>query len=407
MEPSFDNLYLNFLVSFFSKLNIPANVISIDEPLSPKIDLGLRHTIVGDSKTTLRDFKGLAEDFPNVNTIYLTCDRYECHYIFLPLKENVMVLGPYITEISSVIRTNEICIRNNIPEALGSFMHQYFSTLPCLTDSSFIENFLLTVGENYYGIGNFNIEYLTDEVQKDTAYIKQMDSNAGTDDIMARLEYRYSLEEKVIDSISRGDFNSAMHYSSDQALRNIDNRSTNTLRSKKNNLLAFNTICRKGAERGNVHPIHLDEMSRRMAIKIENMTVPNQDRELHRKILKNYCNLVQRNSTTGYSPTMQRVINHISQHLIEPELTLQSTATSLSLNKSYLSTIFKKETEKTFTEFVNTKRLERAIFLLNATQLSIQDIASGCGVPDVTYFTRIFKAEKGMTPSQYRKMLKQ
>ncbi len=115
--------------------------------------------------------------------------------------------------------------------------------------------------------------------------------------------------------------------------------------------------------------------------------------------------MVQHNSTTGYSPTMQRVINHILQNMNDTDLTLQSTADALSLNKSYLATLFKKETNKTFTNFVNTKRLEHAIFLLNSTDMQIQEIASNCGIPDVTYFTRIFKAEKGMTPTQYRKML--
>lgn len=334
---------------------------------------------------------------------------YECHYILLPTRNNtesIILLGPYITENASIMRTNEICRTNKIPEGFISFLHQYYSTLPCLSDSSFLENFLMTIAENIYETGSFKLEYIRENSAQDTAYLTYMDSNAANDDIMSRLEHRYSLEEKVIDSISRGDFTSAMHYSSDQALRNIDNRASNTLRSKKNNLLAFNTICRKGAERGGVHPIHLDEMSRRMAIKIENMTAPDQDRETHRDILKKYCTMVQHNSTLGFSPVMQRVINHISQHLLEPDLTLQNTALNLSLNKSYLSTIFKKETDTTFTEYVNTKRIDRAIFLLNSTDQPIQDIASSCGIPDITYFTRIFKKQKGMTPSQYRRMIK-
>lgn len=407
-----NNIFLDFTISFFSKLNVGSHYINIDTPLSDEIDLSLRHAIVGENETTLLSFKDLDPNFINTNTVYLCTDKYDCHFVFLPLADEmspkkVMIIGPYITVNSSINRTNEICKKNNIPEGLVNFMHQYYSTLPCLSDSSTIENYLITLGENIYGPGNFKLEYLRQDSDEDTAYLAYMDANTNTDDIMARLEYRYGLEEKVIDSISRGDFNSAMHYSTDQALRNIDNRSSSTLRSKKNNLLAFNTVCRKGAERGNVHPIHLDEMSRRMAIKIENMISPDQDREIHRDILMKYCTMVQHNSTTGYSPTMQRVINHISQHLPEPDLTLQTTAQNLSLNKSYLATIFKKETGKTFTEFVNTNRLERAIFLLNTTDKQIQDIASECGIPDVTYFTRIFKAEKGMTPSQYRKMIKQ
>ena len=407
---SIENAYLNILLGFFSKLNVKYHIIRIDTALSADIDLGLRRAITGEDPITLCSFEEIDSSFPSINTIYLCCDKYECHYILFPIRdesENIILLGPYITENASIMHTNEICRNSKIPELFLSFLHQYYSTLPCLSDSSFIENFLITIAENIYEVGNFKLEYIRENSAQDTAYLTHMDSNTGNDDIMSRLEYRYGLEEKVIDSISRGDFTSAMHFSSDPALRNMDNRASSTLRSKKNNLLAFNTICRKGAERGCVHPIHLDEMSRRMAIKIENMTAPDQDREIHREILRKYCTMVQHNSTAGYSPVMQRVLNHISQHLPEAELTLQSTAQNLSLNKSYLSTLFKKEKNATFTEYVNTKRIERAIFLLNSTDLPIQDIASSCGIPDVTYFTRIFKSQKGMTPSQYRKIIKQ
>ena len=404
-----DNTYLSFLLSFFSKLNVKSHILTIDTTLAEDIDLGLRRTLIGERNISIKDFNDIEKDFPFTNTIYIYCDIYECHYIMIPVHDNdqhIIFLGPYITNYSSIARTNDICKKNKIPEGFVSFLHQYYSTLPCLLDTSFIENLLITVAENIYEPGTFRLEYVREDSGQDTAYLTYMDSNTGKDDIMARLEYRYSLEEKVIDSISRGDFSSAMHYSSDQALRNIDNRASSTLRSKKNNLLAFNTICRKGAERGKVHPIHLDEMSRRMAIKIENMTAPEQDRELHRELLKKYCTMVQHNSVAGYSPTMQRIINYISQHLFEPELTLQSTAKDLSLNKSYLSAAIKKETGSTFTEYVNDNRLERAIFLLNTSDAQIQDIASACGIPDVTYFTRIFKNKKGMTPSQYRKMIR-
>jgi YesN/AraC family two-component response regulator len=135
------------------------------------------------------------------------------------------------------------------------------------------------------------------------------------------------------------------------------------------------------------------------------MTGMNEDKDVHREMLRKYCMLVQKNSTTGYSPLMQKVINYISQHLNEQDLTLNNTASALSLNKSYLAGIFKKETGETFTYYVNRKRIDHAIFLLNTTNHQIQEIAATCGIPDMTYFTRIFKKQKGMTPTQYRRMI--
>ena len=405
-----NSIYIDFTISFFHKLNLVTNVVKTTEPLPNDLDLGLRHSIIGDVSDTIAGMNFLPHDFIENNTIVFSIDKYDCHYIFLPLptprRDKTLIAGPYLTENTSITRTNELCKRLNIPDGLHQFMHQYFATLPCLPDTSVIENYIDTVGEGLYGSGNYHIEYIRQIPDSNTAYISNIDTS-DNEDMMRRMEYRYSLEQKVIDSISRGDFNSAMRASSDQALRNIDNRSSNTLRSKKNNLLAFNTVCRKGAEKGGVHPIFLDEMSRQMAIKIENMISNEQDKQVHRDILKNYCNMVQQNSTVGFSPTMQKAIIHVSQHLFDTELTLQTTAESLSLNKTYLANLFKKETGGTFTAYVNGRRIEHAIFLLNTSDNQIQAIASECGIPDVTYFTRIFKDLKGMTPSQYRKMIQQ
>ncbi|XME02413.1 helix-turn-helix domain-containing protein [Lachnospiraceae bacterium C1.1] len=402
------NEYVDFTVNFFHKLNLVANIVDISKPLPTDLDLGLRKSIIGPENGYSTKVTFLDPDFIKNRTIYFSIDKYGCHYIFFPLKSEEMntmlAAGPYLTEPASVIKTNELCKKINIPASLYRYMHQYFSTLPCLQDTSIIENYIDTLAESLFGVGNYQIEYIIQKADADTNYISERESS-DNEDIMKRMEHRYELERKIINAISRGDFNSAVRASADPAVRNIDNRSQSTLRSKKNNLLAFNTICRKGAEQGGVHPLFLDDISRRMAVKIENMISPDQDVALHREILKDYCTLVQRNSTSSYSPTMQRALVYIIQHLYDNDLSLQSTAAALSINKSYLSALFKRETKVTFTEYVNSRRIERAIFLLNTTSQPIQEIAGSCGINDVTYFTRIFKQDKGITPSQYRKLI--
>lgn len=78
-------------------------------------------------------------------------------------------------------------------------------------------------------------------------------------------------------------------------------------------------------------------------------------------------------------------------------------AERLKMNSSYLSTLFKKENGTTLTDYVNQKRVEHAIFLLNSTSLQVQSIAQQCGIPDVNYFSKTFKKIVGKTPMEYRK----
>ena len=72
-----------------------------------------------------------------------------------------------------------------------------------------------------------------------------------------------------------------------------------------------------------------------------------------------------------------------------------------------LSTLFKKEMGMRLTDYVNKKRIEHAVFLLNSTSMQIQNIAQYCGIPDVNYFTRILKKYMEKTPTEYRQELAQ
>ena len=405
-----DRYYLNFTTSFFHKMNIQTKLLQANLPLPADCDLGLRKEISLHSPISILEFEEIDSNFIKNHIIYICTDLYRCNYILIPLPDSgesqVLLAGPYLTERTDINRTTRLCNELDIPSSLHAFINQYFSSLPRMQEQAFLENYLFTLGEFLYGLGEFQLQYLKQHSKEDTTYVAKLESSQD-ESLKKRLEDRYELEGQVIDAISRGDFHKAMHYSTNQAFQNIDNRSPNPLRSIKNNLLTFNTLCRKGAELGKVHPIHLDEMSRRMAIKIENMTSPGQDRDVHREILKNYCHMVQEKSTDGYSPTMQRVLNHILQNLTEPTLTLQNTADALSLSKTYLSALFKRETGSTFTSYVNKKRIEHSIFLLNTTDLQIQVIAGECGIPDVNYFSKIFQKEKGMSPSEYKKLIHQ
>ncbi len=403
------NQFLDFTKSFFDKMGIPSHVINLKEPVTEDLDMGLRRTILAGHDKEALSFANINESFTRDHIVYFSEDIYGCHYILLPIPDQelpvAMALGPYLIEAPSVNRTQDLCKKLNIPQGLWQYIIQYFTSLTFIEYSETLECYIEALSEKIYGPQAYSIEYLKQKGLSNAEYISQADgtSNVNT---MQQLEHRYMMEEKIMDAISRGDFDKAMHYSSDKSFSGLDNRTPSTLRSKKNNLFVLNTLCRKAAERGKVHPIYLDEMSRRMAIRIESMSTPGEDKEVHREMLRKYCLMVQQNSTTGYSPLMQKVINQISQNLSDPSLTLQKTASDLGLNKSYLSSLFKKETGSTFTNFVNKKRIDHAIFLLNTTDHLVHTIASICGINDMTYFTRIFKKEKGMTPTQYRQMIR-
>jgi YesN/AraC family two-component response regulator len=74
----------------------------------------------------------------------------------------------------------------------------------------------------------------------------------------------------------------------------------------------------------------------------------------------------------------------------------------LSVGKSKLCDIYKKEIGKTINESIMQYRLEKACELLKNKNLSILEISSRTGFSDQNYFTRIFKHMFGVTPSAYQ-----
>jgi AraC-like DNA-binding protein len=58
------------------------------------------------------------------------------------------------------------------------------------------------------------------------------------------------------------------------------------------------------------------------------------------------------------------------------------------------------------TDYINSKRLQRAAVLLQSTGANIEEIADQCGFLDPNYFARLFKRKYGKTPGEYRKSLR-
>jgi YesN/AraC family two-component response regulator len=118
-----------------------------------------------------------------------------------------------------------------------------------------------------------------------------------------------------------------------------------------------------------------------------------------------YCSYVHRYSLKQYSPLIQKVINYVNLHLDLP-LSLKRLSEMYFISPSYLSALFRQETGTTLTDYINTQRVHRAAQQLVSTNDSVSAIASGVGMLDVNYFSKIFKKALGVTPTQYRRNTK-
>ncbi|WP_309090604.1 response regulator [Domibacillus sp.] len=103
------------------------------------------------------------------------------------------------------------------------------------------------------------------------------------------------------------------------------------------------------------------------------------------------------------SPVVRRAKEYIHEHFENPELSLESTAEALQVSPVYLSRITKQELGISFVQLVTGKRMNKAVHLLQTTDLPILHIAEAVGYESQHYFSTAFKKAVGMSPNQYRK----
>lgn len=110
-------------------------------------------------------------------------------------------------------------------------------------------------------------------------------------------------------------------------------------------------------------------------------------------------------STTRGSGARQLVSSateYIYANYSGDNVSLDSICEELGVSNSYFSTVFKKETGKSFIEFLTEYRMEKASRMLIETNDKSYVIAKKVGYEDANYFSYVFKRKFGMSPSKYR-----
>lgn len=85
-------------------------------------------------------------------------------------------------------------------------------------------------------------------------------------------------------------------------------------------------------------------------------------------------------------------------------ITLEEIARKLCVSEEYLSTQFKKETGKTFSETIKGYRIKKVKELLLKSSLKLNQISDLAGYADPKYMSKVFKDAVGMSPAEYRKL---
>jgi len=99
---------------------------------------------------------------------------------------------------------------------------------------------------------------------------------------------------------------------------------------------------------------------------------------------------------------VDRMLKYIDEHIHE-KLSLRDISREINLSPEYTSYIFKKEMQKTLTDYINERKLTLARELIVSREMTLHDVACHLGYDNYNYFCRLYKKQFDMTPGQARK----
>lgn len=401
---------LEFLSDVLKKNHIYTRILSLQDTMDSISDswpgrlMGLR----GHLDITIQDVMGTIESA----TKYIFTDELGFRYVIMELpdlkEKRVLFIGPYLASLPETHDMLEMGERLGLAPSVYRYLQEYYLMVPVLSENDHILTMIDTFCERLWKSPTFSIIEIDRRSEGVLAAADDARPDHDFDETLVnieRMERRYAFENEMIRAVSLGQQHKVKQLLSLFDGQLFEMRVADPIRNAKNYCIIMNTLLRKAAEQGGVHPLYIDRISSEYAHKIEMLKRLDDVLGLMKDMFSAYCRLVRKQVTKQYSPVVKNAIIMIDSD-ISANISLQILAEKQGITPEYLATVFKKETGKTVMEYVRDKRMQLALYLLNTTNLQIQTIAMHCGIIDVQYFSKVFKKETGKTPKEYRKLMR-
>ncbi len=344
---------------------------------------------------------GIAE-----HTKYILEDGLRMRYMMARLYEEggLLVVGPYLAEPLGEGEVLEIAERAALSPMTRRTLYEYYATLPVISDRDRLPLTIDLLLERVWQTESFatvEVRGIGERIFAAAEHLSPHDELAEALANMERLERRYALENELIEAVTLGRLQMEKLLYTELRDGVFERRLQDPVRDVKNYSIIMNTLLRKAAERGGVHPLYVDRASAKFAAKIEALADAKAFPAMMREMFSGYCRLVRKHSARQYSAVVKNTVLVIDSGFTA-ELSLRLLAQRQGVTPEYLASVFKRETGKTVMQYLRDRRIGYAAHLLSTTNLQIQTVALHCGMPDVHHFSRLFKKQLGQTPREYR-----
>ncbi len=330
--------------------------------------------------------------------IYAVLDGLGIHCVCVKIEEDWIILGPFVVSAwreCDARRTLTRCGSRN-----GSLLlfKNYWCSLPIMSVEYAIRIAALlltsTVGNpprevEYVDMGAENLGDIPPKI-------------AESWEELSVVQHRYQLEEQLMEAVTHGHTAEALGvytnlYASTRGLRFM----SDDIRDQIAGAAIIRTLVRCAALNAGLAPVLVDALSQEYAQKMHSAA----DREdlmvLTKQYITAFCAAVREYNQKGESSQVRRAIQYIQVHLSET-VTVDELSSAVGASRQHFVRLFKAETGLTVSQYIAKARCECASELLENSRLHIHDIAYYVGYEDTNYFSRVFKNVMGMSPQEYR-----
>ena len=143
----------------------------------------------------------------------------------------------------------------------------------------------------------------------------------------------------------------------------------------------------------------LDDMGQQM---IERICVSVSEKELFENLMREFRSLNECQDDRNEEDDEKNLLDYVNERYLTIE-SLEEVAEHFGYNYTYLSRIFKKKVGESMSRYITRKKIELAKEMIETKpEMRLSEISDLCGYNDSRYFSRVFKAETGLSPSEYK-----
>jgi AraC-like DNA-binding protein len=327
-------------------------------------------------------------------------NRYEERYIYFQINDELSLLvGPVLTEPMMEGAISNLIRKNRLPIKRKSALTEHYASMRILDETAYF--YAGKLMELLFISASIPVQNNENTANRESALVEKYHKSTYENRINLFSHPPYFMEQEISRLITAGD-----KINSEKLLTRINTErravlAKEPLRSLKNSLIASCTLFTRAAIAGGASPDAAFTLSDTYILEIENDDSLKSLNDFEGKMLAGFVDMVNGINENRYSRVIRNAIEYINNSLSE-KITIADIAEKTFVHPNYLSTLFKKETGSTLSNYILSRRVEEAKYFIRYGSNAMSDIANFYQFCSQSHFIATFKKFTGMTPAQYR-----